>query len=146
MRGWMAFGVLLSACGLGQHDPAQYQQKLDALEATVQAHQSAGTVEAMTACTGEHTGYDAQARAQLGELEGMAPGMDGEMGHMGAPAGTGFGGMCRSMGAELDLHASQACGADLDANHREATRHCTAMLDWVAQQRQRIATSSHCGR
>ena len=91
----------------------------------------------VTACAPAETSYAAQVRPMIQQMRVLADDMDVMMGSLGQTAHADMTCSSDALLAELDHHASVACGSDLSAIRLEGARHAAAMASWADHQRVR---------
>ncbi len=101
----------------------------------------AGGMTDAASCSTAQSGYDAQVRPMVGNLQSMGGGMDGEMGSMHRASDADMACAANAMMAELDRHRSVACAStvDMTPNKAEAQQHVAAMTQWADHEMARSA-------
>lgn len=138
--------VLALSCGsaasssesTAESSPGAAASTLEALSADVSASvdeygASVLSSDASAAsCAARHARYDATVRTMVAQMQEHSGGMDDYMREHAAGSSADYACLSTTMIDELDYHYARACpGSDLGAIQQEASRHVSAMRDYV---------------
>ncbi len=138
----IVLGLAAIACGgSSSSSPGASPRTLNALSQSIASAaaaygaQTAGMADS-TSCNADETGYDAQVRPMVEQMQGMGPEMDQMMSSMGHADDADMSCAAGAMMAELDRHKGMACSSmtDMGPNRSEAQQHVTAMTEWADHQ------------
>jgi hypothetical protein len=139
----IVLGLAAAACGgsSGSSSSAANTQTLNTLSQNISSAAAAYGTQASgmmdtTACNTDETGYEAQVRPMVEQMQGMGPEMDQMMGSLGHGTDADMTCAANAMVAEINRHKSVACSSttDMGPNKSEAQQHVATMTEWANHQ------------